>query len=267
MSWSFDPAHRPLLAHAEALSALPWLRHGFALRDPAASDGFNLSFTTSADPDQVRANRRAVCARLGFASEALTLPGMPHSAAVVHVGPEERGRGGMDRATVLRGCDALITDTPDLLLGVTAADCLSVFLVDPIHRAIGLAHSGWRGTAGRIAPNMLEAMNAAFGTRPEECLAAVAPGISGAGYEVDAPVCEAFARTPEAHILTPTRPGHWLLDLTAAVEHQLQTCGVPAASISLSPWRTDANTDLCHSHRLQPGCPRMGAFLGIPPLS
>ncbi|MCW3051613.1 MAG: hypothetical protein JWN14_783 [Chthonomonadales bacterium] len=263
MSWSFDVTKRPLLAHAEALSALPWLRHGFALRDADAPDGFNLSFTTSDDAEQVRANRRAVCTHLGFSPEALTLPGMPHSAAVVRVGPEERGRGALDRTTVIRGCDALITDTPDLLLGVTAADCLSVFLVDPVHRAIGLAHSGWRGTAGRIVPNTLEAMAEAFGTRPQECLAAIGPGISGAGYEVDAPVYNAFSESADAGIFTPTHPGHWFLDLTAAVEHQLLSCGVPAEALSISPWRTDLDPLHFHSHRLHPGCPRMCAFLGM----
>ncbi|MCW3098781.1 MAG: Multi-copper polyphenol oxidoreductase, laccase [Chthonomonadaceae bacterium] len=264
MTWSFDAAQRPLLAHAEALSALPWLRHGFALSDEGTPDGFNLSFTTSADADQVVANRRAVCSSLGFLPEALTLPSMPHSAAVVRVGPQERGHGGMNRSTALPGCDALITDTPGLLLGVTAADCLSVFLVDPVHRAIGLAHSGWRGTAGRIVPNTLDAMTAAFGTRPQECLAAIGPGISGAGYEVDSPVFHAFSEPPDAGIFTPTRPGHWLLDLTAAVQYQLLSCGVPSESLFVSPWRTDQDTPLFHSHRLQPGCPRMGAFLGMP---
>ncbi len=263
MSWYFDPADRPLLAHAEALSALPWLRHGFALRGADAPDGFNLSFTTSLDAEQVRANRQTVCASLGFTPEALTLPGMPHSAAVLHVGSEERGRGGMERTTVIRGCDALITDIPDMLLCVTAADCLSVFLVDPVHRAIGLAHSGWRGTAGRIVPNTLAAMTSAFGTRPQECLAAIGPGISGAGYEVDASVFHAFSEPPEAGIFTPARPGHWLLDLTAAVQYQLLHCGVLLAALSVSPWRTDCDPALFHSHRLVPGCPRMGAFLGL----
>ncbi len=263
MSWFFDPTQRPLLAHAEALSRLPWLRHGFALRDATLPDGFNLSFTTSPEADQVRANRRAVCASLGFAPEALTLPGMPHSAAVLYVGSEERGRGGMDRTTVLRGCDALITDTPDVLLCVTAADCLSVFLVDPVHCAIGLAHSGWRGTAGRIVPNTLAAMTARFGTRPQECLAAIGPGISGPGYEVDAPVFNTFSEPLDSGIFTPTRPGHWLLDLTVAVQQQLLSCGVPLETLSVSPWRTDQDTALFHSHRLHPGCPRMGAFLGL----
>ena len=263
MSWSFDIASRPLLARAEALHALPWLRHGFALRDGRAPDGFNLSFTTASDPYQVRANRAAVCTLLGFAPEALTLPTMPHSAAVARVGPAERGRGGMDRTSAVPGCDALITNTPDLLLGVTAADCLSVFLVDPVHRAIGLAHSGWRGTAGRIVPNTLNAMTAAFGTRPQECFAAIGPGIGGPGYEVDAPVYNAFSESPDTGIFTPTAPGRRFLDLTAAVQQQLLTCGVPAEGLSISPWRTDTDTVLCHSHRLRPGCPRMGAFLGV----
>ncbi len=264
MGWILDSSGAPPLACAEAFTVLNWLRHGFTLRDETL-DGFNLSFTTSLDAEQVRANRRAVCVRLGFSPDGLTLPAMPHSANVIRVGPGERGRGGMDHTTALKGCDALITDTPGLLLGITAADCLSVYLADPVHRAIGLAHSGWRGTAGRIVPQTLAAMTAAFGTLPQDCLAAIGPGISGEGYEVDAPVYNAFSPedTEASGVFTPTRPDHWLLDLTAAVRHQLLAAGVPSTSITVSPWRTDLDTVLFHSHRLHPGCPRMGACLGL----
>ena len=104
-----------------------------------------------------------------------------------------------------------------------------------------------------------------FGTRPEDCLAAIGPGIGPEEYEVDEKVFCAFHPEDGAvpGVFTPARPHHWLLDTTAAVQHQLRTAGIPDDCISVSPWRTHIHTDLLFSHRLHPGCPRLGAFFGI----
>ncbi len=171
----------------------------------------------------------------------------------------------MTPETALRGYDALVTNTPGLFLGITIADCLPVFCFDPIHHALGLAHSGWRGTAGRIAARTVETMAEAFGTRVRDCLIAIGPGIGPEAYEVDTTVYRAF-RPEEVQargVFSPTRPGHWNLDLTAAVVHQLRALGIPPDNFDLSPWRTNRNPELFFSHRLAPGCPRMGAFLGL----
>jgi len=251
---------------AESLTGFPFLRHGVTLRGPAEAP-FNLSFSVTEDAGGVRANRARACALFGFALDALVVPAQVHGAGVAVVGLQDRSAGAASAATAIPACDALVTATPGLLLGITIADCLPVFLFDPVHRAIGLAHSGWRGTAGRIAVRALESMTQAFGTRPEACLAALGPCIGPDGYEVDAPVYEAFAASDACGpgVFAPTRPGHWFLDLMAAARHQLRAAGVPAAQISLAPWRTHRDTDLFFSHRLAPGCPRMGAFLGLLP--
>ncbi|HZO86885.1 MAG TPA: polyphenol oxidase family protein [Chthonomonadaceae bacterium] len=251
-------------AAARSLEQFPFLAQGVTLRGEPA-DAYNLSFSVEARREVVRRNRQAACALFDFPVESLVVPAQVHGAEVAVVGEEHQGAGALSPETAIPSCDALVTATPGLLLGITIADCLPICFFDPLHRAIGLAHSGWRGTAGRIALRTLEAMARAFGTRAQACLAAIGPGIGPDGYEVDERVHAAFDPHDAAApgVFTPTRPGHWTLDLTAAVCHQLRLAGVPEPNIARSPWRTHRDTDLFFSHRLVPGCPRMGAFLGL----
>jgi YfiH family protein len=250
-------------AYAENLAHWKHIRHGVTLRE-GPHDLFNLSFSVSPDRDSVRTNREHACAMFGFDAHELIVPEQVHGANVAVVGAAQRGAGALSPETAIRGCDALVTNTPRTLLGITIADCLPVFFFDPIHRAIGLAHSGWRGTAARIAPRTLETMAQCFGTRVRDCLIAIGPGIGPESYEVDAKVYNAFLAADTGRgVFSPTRPGHWQLDLTAAVVHQLRALGVPPASFDVCQWRTNRNPELFFSHRLQPGCPRMGAFLGL----
>lgn len=262
MSWHFHPSG--LLVCAESFSAFPELRHGVTVGGGSRPD-FNLSFSVAADFDSVRENRGRVCAALGFSLEQLVVPAQVHGVGVGIVGEVDRGNGAFSPETAVPQCDALVTRAPRVLLGITVADCLPVFLFDPVQRALGLVHSGWRGTAGRIAVKTLTAMTEAFGSRPEDCLCAIGPGIGGDGYEVDDRVHASF--TPDDSnapgVFFPTRPGHWRLDLTAAVLHQLRGGGISAAQVEVAPWRTCAHSELFFSHRLKPGCPRMGAFLGM----
>ncbi len=228
-------------------------------------DENNMSFSVALDGNEVRENRIHACEGMRFKPAQLVVPAQTHGANVAVVGAADAGRGALSPDTAIPGCDALVTNTPGLLLGITVADCLPIFFLDPIHNVIGLAHSGWRGTAGRIAVRTLETMTARFGTHPAACLVAIGPGIGPDGYEVDKRVYNGF--TPDdaqaEGVFTPTRPGHWRLDLFAAVTHQLKQAGVPPSNFDICPYRTDRDTKLFFSHRLVPGCGRMGAFLGM----
>ena len=256
MGWSYLRSER--IAQFAAIQHGVTLRHGY-------TNEFNLSFSVTEDWDMVRRNRDSVCSAMHFKPAQLIVPAQTHGANVTVVGMEDAGRGALAPDTAIPDCDALITNTPGLLLGITIADCLPIFFLDPVHNAIGLAHSGWRGTAGRIAVNTLQTMTARFGTNPVDCLAAIGPGIGPEGYEVDRRVYDGFTRSDAQveGVFTPTRPGHWRLDLYAAVTHQLRQAGVPAPNFDICPYRTDRDTTLFFSHRLVPGCGRMGAFLGL----
>jgi hypothetical protein len=83
------------------------------------------------------------------------------------------------------GCDGLITDQRSVLLGIYVADCGAVFLVDPIHRAIGLVHSGKKGTELGIVPHAIELMRERFGSAPEDLIVQLSPCIRPPHYEID----------------------------------------------------------------------------------
>lgn len=83
------------------------------------------------------------------------------------------------------GCDALITNQRGLLLGIHVADCCAVYLVDPVTPAIGLVHSGRKGTELNIAGRALDRMSEQFGSRPENVIAQLSPCIRPPHYEVD----------------------------------------------------------------------------------
>lgn len=264
MAWSSDEDALPGFVFADSLAALSGVRHAVTTRGSADAQS-NISFTVPGSLELVRAARIAACERLGFRPTSLVFPEQVHGVGVATIGEGQAGPGALLPGIVVPDCDALVTATPGILLGITVADCLPVFIVDPDNGAIGLAHSGWRGTAGEIAVRTLDAMNSAFGSRAERCRVAIGPGISPDGYEVDSAVYGAFsAATREAPgVFRATRPGRHALDLASAVGFQMRRAGVPEAQIDVSPWRTDHDTTLFFSHRRHPGCPRMGAFLGL----
>ena len=95
--------------------------------------------------------------------------------------------------------DALITREPGVLLAVQTADCIPILLADTKQRAVAAIHSGWRGTAQRIAEKTLGRMQMEFGTRPQDVIAALGPGIGGCCYEVGHEVVKEFtAKFPNA---------------------------------------------------------------------
>ena len=93
-----------------------------------------------------------------------------------------------------RDVDELITNIPGITLVTFYADCVPLYLLDPVHKAIGLSHSGWRGTVKRMGFHTLSAMGKAFGTRPEEVIACIGPSICKSCFEVGEEVVEEFRK-------------------------------------------------------------------------
>jgi YfiH family protein len=256
-AWSRIDSRECSAVPADALLAFPEIRHGVTTRH----HDLNLSLRTGPDPATVLANRAHAASLFGATLGDLIIPDQVHGAAVTAVRRLDDGTLSSDK----RNADALVTNTPGVLLGITIADCLPVFLYDPAHRAIGLAHSGWRGTAGPIVANTLQVMNREFGSKPCDITAAVGPGIGGCCYEVGHEVREALlAISARDSAFRPSPNGRWMLDLSAIITAQLLAAGIPAASVSVSPWCTFCNNDLFFSHRKEGSMAgRMGAFLKL----
>jgi len=159
--------------------------------------------------------------------------------------------------------DALVTDTPGLLLAVRTADCLPILIADERRRAVAAIHAGWRGTASGIARRTVEALCGNFGSQPEDLLVAIGPGIGACCYEVGPEVAERFRRLlPELdRVRDDIR-----LDLVEANRRELIAAGVPAGRISAVGLCTRCCSEEFHSHRREPwGRGRMWSVIGIRP--
>lgn len=158
--------------------------------------------------------------------------------------------------------DAALALAPGYLLGVETADCLPILLVDPRRRAVAVAHAGWRGTAALVARRALEAL-AARGSRPEEVLFALGPGIGPCCYEVGEELRTALGPGGEAFFL-PGRNGRPHLDLRAANVRQLEDAGGRPDRLFHVADCTRCRTDLYHSYRRDgKGAGRMISFVGF----
>ena len=155
----------------------------------------NLGFARGDSDENVAQNYRLFCAAAGFDPESLVCGAQDHHINIRRVGAAQRGVG-IWREKDMDSIDGLCTNDPGVTLVIYCADCVPLYFVDREHRAIGLAHAGWRGTAAGMAQAMVERMAQEFGSRPEELLVAIGPSIGKGCFEVDEPVAAEFQRLP-----------------------------------------------------------------------
>ena len=235
------------------------ITHGFSTRLGGVSEGhlasMNLSFTRGDEPEAVRENYRRMGEALGFSCENLVLSDQTHTTNVRVVTEEDRGKG-FTRPRDYRDVDGLVTNVPELVLATFYADCVPLFFVDPVNRAIGLSHSGWRGTAAGMGRVTLEVMRREFGTDPAQVLAAIGPSICQDCYEVSGDVIEEFQKAfpgeQWGEIYHPSE-GKYQLDLWRANELILLSAGVRPEHLSVTNVCTCCNPALLFSHRASRG--------------
>lgn len=254
--------------NSEQVTAVVTTRHG------GVSQGvygrLNLAGHVGDDPEAVAENRRRLASALGVGR--LTIADQQHTGRVAVVTPALAGRGhdGVpDSAAAFPATDAMITAVPGAALAVLVADCAPVVLFDPVHRAAGVAHSGRAGTLRGVVPKTVEAMTAAFGTAPGDLLIGIGPAIGAASYEIGpAEVTEVTAAFPSGvagtRLLTPSRPGHALFDLTGAIRAQLRTAGIPDANVHDLAIDTRTSTADFFSDRAARPCGRFAAVVALP---
>jgi YfiH family protein len=142
--------------------------------------------------------------------------------------------------------DALITNHPGVTLSIRTADCLPVLMADPSHRAIAAIHAGWRGVVLGIVPKTVQAMSERFGTRPEDLVAAIGPGIGACCFEVGPEVAVQFQRWfPEREDLASRTK----VDLVETISRQLRRNSVTVGHLATANLCTVCDAGLFHSYR------------------
>ena len=162
--------------------------------------------------------------------------------------------------------DGMITNVPGICLVTFYADCVPLYFVDPVKKAIGLSHSGWRGTVGKIGAETVRTMQEEFGTDPADLLVGIGPSICRDHYEVSEDVAEefrlAFPGKEEQLLEYRGNPGHCQLDLWEACRITLMEAGVKEQNISVTDICTACNPELLFSHRASGGKRgNIGAFV------
>lgn len=242
---------------AEALDKAGGVSHGFSTREggitvdpPKAS--LNLSWTRCGSPEEVIANFKIFAEGAGIDYDDMAVVNHEHGANVLRIAHEHRGRGFYKDP--LPPCDGIITDDPTVTLVTSHADCGAYFFYDPVHRAIGMAHAGWKGTLLRIGAEMARRMAEEFDTDPSDIIAATGPCICRDCFEVDANLGEKFqSEFGYPGISRPGRQGKAYVDLELAAAVQFVEAGIRPESITLMNACTYENRQHFFSHRRDKG--------------
>jgi YfiH family protein len=241
-----------VVVRSRLLSGYPQLVSGLSTRKGGVSPepfGMNTSFKVGDDPSHVRVNRERFLARVGLTEGLLAIPSQVHGDVVRPV--SEPGRH--------ENCDGLLTRRPGLILSVSVADCLPVFLFDPVRATVALVHAGWKGTRLGILSRALELFSRES-TKPEDLIAWIGPGAGPCCYEVGEEVAIQF---DPAHVQrVKGRAPH--LDLKSVNRDRLLAWGARDENIEISSYCTICNPDLLHSYRREgKNSGRMSGVIGI----
>lgn len=250
------------------LSETGIVKNAFTTREGGVSDdifeSLNLSFTRGDDPDAVRENYRRVASAFGKDVTDIVCSDQTHTTNVCRV-DRSCGGYGVTKERPYTDVDGLVTNEPGLILATFYADCVPLYFVDPVHKAIGLSHSGWRGTVARMGKATLDKMKAEFGTNPADVYAAIGPSICQDCYEVSEDVADAFKEAFAGHeeeILLDKGNGKYQLDLWKANEIVMLDAGIKKEHLAITNICTCCNDRLLFSHRASKGRRgNLGAFL------
>lgn len=247
------------------------LEHGFSTRKGGVSKehlaSLNLSFSVEDAKENVLENFRRIGERFGKTPEDFVLSKQSHETKVLKIGTKDRGKG-ITKDRDYEGIDALITDEKGIILSCFSADCVPILFYDPVHKAVGACHSGWRGTKGKILQNVVEEMRKHFSSNPAEILIAIGPSICKEQYVVSEDLALSFLEDyPDlgedtASPIQRISKDKFQLDLWDLNRRIALNCGIKEENISISGYCTMENPELFFSHRYSQGKRGLqGAFI------
>ncbi len=245
------------------------VNHGFSSRLGGVSTGpyagLNLGLHVGDDPAKVVDNRERWIKVFGSSIHEVVAGEQVHGTSVAVVGRKDWGKGSQDQDDALSGCDALISTEPGTALISFYADCVPVFLYDPVIQAVGIAHAGWKGTLAGIAAKAATAMHKAFGSELASLNAAIGPAIGPCCYEVSPELAAQFTAEFGPDVVSVNWMGRPQLDLWKANRFGLMRAGVKETNIETAQLCSACHPQLLYSYRHEKGpTGRMAAFIVVP---
>lgn len=206
--------------------------------------------------DVISQNLGALAEDLGTNLDNLVVTHQLHTANVKMIDEDDLGY--WKSVEIGDGIDGLVTNVPNACLVVYGADCPSIYIVDPVKRAIGLVHAGWKGTFGKIPEVAIAMMQSAYGSNPADMYAAIGPSICDNCYEMGDEIYDMLAEQwskEDADLLMKRHPaadgsqGKYHLDLWLANRLTLERAGIPSDHIEVTNLCTCCNVDDFYSYR------------------
>lgn len=251
---------------------LAGIKHCFSTRFGGVSEGkfstMNLSFTRGDEEQKVFENFRRISKVLECEMDDIVCSHQTHTTNIRQVTVKDRGKG-ITKERDYEDVDGFVTNEKGICLALFFADCVPVYFFDPVKKVIGLAHSGWRGTVGKISEKMVRIMEAEYGCQVTDIRVAIGPSICQACYEVSLDVAEEFLENfigcnNDGILEKGKTDGKYQLNLWKAVERTLKESGVPKENIIVTDVCTCCNPELLFSHRASGGeRGNLGAFLRL----
>lgn len=244
------------------------VKHLFSTRCGGVSEGIfgtlNLSYTRGDKKEAVDENYRRIAKVLECEVSDIVCSDQTHTTNIRKVTKADCGKG-VVKDKDYTDVDGLVTNEDGIVLATFYADCVPLYFLDPVKRVIGLAHSGWRGTVGRIGAKMIGMMTEEYGCRKEDILAAVGPSICQDCYEVSEDVAGQFLKEFGEDVLAAGKEsGKYQLDLWKANEMVFLQAGLSKAQITVTDICTCCNREVLFSHRASNGQRgNLGAFMMI----
>jgi YfiH family protein len=230
------------------------VNHCFSTRLGGESTGklksLNLGFYKGEDRVTVLKNHDLLCSAVGIDYKNLVLSDQVHGDTVYVADEDDRGKG-ITKPSDIKQVDAIITNKRKVPLITYYADCVPLIFLDPVNKAVGLCHSGWRGTVKQIGRKTVERMADIFRTDPKHLLVGIGPSIGKCCYEVDEPVIKELKKSFDCwnELVEARSDGKWQLDLWKTNKFILLNSGVKEENITLSGYCTACHLDLFYSYR------------------
>lgn len=237
-----------------ALEQTGMVVNAFSTRQGGVSVGclesMNLGFNRGDLDENVLKNHKIFAKAVGFPYENIVTTNQTHTTNVRVVTKEDCGKG-IAKDRDYSDVDGLITNIPGIVLATYYADCVPLYILDPINKAIGLSHSGWKGTVKRIGDNTLKLMNENYGINPKDVICCIGPSICQDCYEISEDVANEFINEfgKNNKILYNKGNGKYQLNLWESVKQVFLDAGVEYDNIYTTDICTCCNKDELFSHR------------------
>jgi YfiH family protein len=236
----------------ESFENLGFIRHGISTKKGGASKGvyesLNLGLHNGEERETTLLNYKLISESIGFDYKNIVKSYQVHGDKIHRARKSDRGSDIL-RPNELTDIDGLITNEPEIVLAIYFADCVPVFLADPVKKVIAAVHAGWRGTVMKIAQKAADLMIREYGSNPSDIFAGIGPSICKERFEVDYPVAkEFFDALPYAAEYIESRNSKYYVDLWGINKRELTERGI--VNIEISNLCTASRQDLFYSHRI-----------------